>query len=248
MGNDQEQRHDKPRTKGQGTPDCRDCRVCRSAEWGALTDAQWELLSSRRVFRRYPSGAVIHRQGEGCTGVFTVHSGTVALRKTDGMGHSVLLRLVPAGETFGYSDCYAGQDYSSSGEAMEPSGVCFLERKALNSLLAANQELSRRFQEHLIRDYNTAKEAILQQAWLPVRARLAHLLSRLREHFGRREGGEGTAITPPLTRQDMADLLGTRQETIARTLHAMEQDGVLVLRGRTILVPDLGRLEEEHSV
>ena len=217
---------------------CGQCVRRNHNEWNALTPSETEELCQVRVSLSHTAGTVVCLQGEPSTGVYCVVSGTVALRKGDDHGHSVLLRLVPAGETFGYSDCFAGQAWSASAETLENTVLCFIPRRMMNRLLANNAELSRRFQTHLVRDYNSAKEAILQQAWRPVRSRLAHLLLRLKDHFGRvGEHGE-ISLTPPLTRQDMADLLGTRQETIARTLHAMADDGVVRLRGRTVVVPD----------
>ncbi|MDH4248081.1 MAG: Crp/Fnr family transcriptional regulator [Deltaproteobacteria bacterium] len=224
---------------------CHDCMRRSHNEWNALTSAETAELCQARVPLRHGAGAMVCHQGEPSTGVYCVVSGTVALRKGDDHGHSVLLRLVPAGETFGYSDCFAGQHWSASAETMETTELCFIPRRVMNRLLANNVELSRRFQTHLVRDYNSAKETILQQAWLPVRARLAHLLMRLKDHFGRMEKDGTIHVTPPLTRQDMADLLGTRQETIARTLHAMAKDGVLRVRGRTVILTDLRVLQGE---
>ena len=224
---------------------CLACVKRADNEWSALTSGEVHELCQARVPLRHAAGTVVYHQGEPSTGVFCVVSGTVALRKGDDHGHSVLLRLVPAGETFGYSECFAELAWSSSAETMEEAELCFIPRRILNRLLSNNVELSRRFQTHLVRDYNSAKEAILQQAWLPVRARLAHLLMRLKDHFGRLDQSGDVSITPPLTRQDIADLLGTRQETIARTLHAMADEGVLRLRGRTVVVPDLRVLQEE---
>lgn len=225
--------------------DCLTCDVRRNNEWCVLTDEEVALLNEGKVSATYNSGEVIYLQGNPCTGIYSLVQGTVGLRQADEQGHSAMVRLVHDGETFGYADCMGGCGYTASAEALTTCLVCYIDRATLSRLLDSNAELGRRFQEQIVREYNMAKEYILRQAWRPVRTRLAHLLLHLKDSYGVADDAGAIVLTPPLTRQDMADLLCTRPETIARTIHALEHDGVLQTSGRTVTIPDLDNLLNE---
>ena len=52
----------------------------------------------------------------------------------------------------------------------------------------------------------------------------------------------------PLSRKDVAAVLGARRESIARAIRALEDDGVATFRGRAVRVPDLDTLLDEIDV
>ncbi|MCB1153632.1 winged helix-turn-helix domain-containing protein, partial [bacterium] len=52
-------------------------------------------------------------------------------------------------------------------------------------------------------------------------------------------------IELPMSRQDIADMVGARPETIARTIRSLQDDGVATFKGREVMVPDLDALLDE---
>ena len=76
---------------------------------------------------------------------------------------------------------------------------------------------------------------VREMTTLRVGARLAITLMRLVRQCGR-QTAEGVLITHPLTRQELADLVGTTLYTVSRTLSQWETDGVLESRKRHLLI------------
>lgn len=130
-------------------------------------------------------------------------------------------------------------------EALEPCTICFIETPSLCRLLDHNPTLGFKFLEHLAHDLANAEETILQNVSLPVRTRLAHLLLTLKDRYGSVDDAGTLVISLPMRRQDIADLLGTRAETIARTIRTLEQDQVASFSGRRVMIPDLDNLLDE---
>jgi CRP-like cAMP-binding protein len=94
----------------------------------------------------------------------------------------------------------------------------------------------------------SAEDSLLQHSTLPIRTRLAHLLLTLKHRYGFVDEDGTTIIRQPMQRQDMAALLGTRPETLARAFQSMRQDGILKSSGRNVIIPDLdGLLDEIRS-
>jgi CRP/FNR family transcriptional regulator len=225
--------------------DCRRCPIARTAEWKSLSSQELERLNAARIVFNFRPGQVIYRHGDLCRGIYCISSGTVALRKVNVQGRSVVVRLAHRGETLGYSDYFGQGEYSVNAEALEASQLCFLERKAVHHLLEQNPNLGLGFLAHLARDLKMVEESILQNRSYPVRVRLAHLLLALKDRYASEQHNGSCTLSLPMTRQDLAAVLGTRPETIARTVNAMRGDSVAFFSGRTVRIPSLKTLIHE---
>lgn len=224
---------------------CFGCAGRPQSEWGLLEGADLALLNQVKTCNLYLPGQTIFYQGNPCLGLYCVESGTVAIRKADGEGNSVIVRLAHAGDTLGYRAYFAGEAYRASADALQPSRVCFIDKHAVQSFLARNTALVTAFLQRLARDLEEAEEAKLHAAALPVRARLAHLIAGLRDRFGTPDSNGGYVIDLPLSRQDMAAMIGTRPETVARAVRGLETDGMAFFKGRRVEVTNPQRLLDE---
>ena len=80
--------------------------------------------------------------------------------------------------------------------------------------------------------------------WL-IHSGVAHLLLTLKFRYGEADNDGTIKIDLPMQRQELAALLATRPETLARAFKAMKTDGVLSSSGRIITIPDLDNLLDE---
>ena len=64
----------------------------------------------------------------------------------------------------------------------------------------------------------------------------------MKDRFGRVEDNGDITIDLPLSRQDIAVMLGTRPETIARAVRSLEDNAIAKFTGRVVSVPDLDAL------
>jgi len=232
----------------QGThprTNCFSCRGRAQSEWCALDHGDVALLNDCKASNVYQPGQTIFTQGAACLGVFCVETGAVAIRKTDVDGNSVIVRLAHAGATLGYRAFFADAPYRASADALMPSRICFIDKVALRKLLGRNPTVGHSFLRHMARDLEEADEARLHAAALPVRARLAHLLLVLKDRFASSTHDGKLVIELPLSRQDMAAMVGTRPETIARAVRGFQDDRIARFDGRRVEVSDLERLLDE---
>ena len=225
--------------------DCFSCQWRDRSQWCVLTHDELHQLSDAKTDHSYQSGQVLFNQGDAFTGLYCVIQGTVALRRTDSRGNTLLVRLCHPGDTIGYRDYFTGSDFSVSAEVVSQATLCFVHRSAFRELLHANPALSSELTRRLAFDADSSEEALLHGATLPVRSRMAHLLLALKDRYATVGSNGNLRLTLPLSRQDIADLLGTRPETVARVIHALEEDGVTRFSGRTVVIPDLDLLLDE---
>jgi len=235
--------------KSATSVNCFTCQARGRTEWCVLTEEELTLVDHGKVCRQYLPGEVIYHQGDECHGIHCIESGLVGIRKIDAGGNEVLLRLSHPGDTMGYRSFLAGNDHNNSAEALEQSVICFVRGSTVRSVLEHNSTLGLRFLKHAARDLDDAEEKILQSTILPVRARFAHLLLVLKDRYGVTGEDGGLVLELPLSRQDMAAMIGIRPETMSRTIRSFEEDNIAQFSGRRVHVARIEDLirELEHS-
>jgi CRP/FNR family transcriptional regulator len=225
--------------------------MMETSEFQVLGEEDREKLNQVKHSLEFNKGEVIFHQGEECNGMYCIRSGTVALRKTDENGNSVLVSLIHSGQTLGIRSYFAKTDYQASAEALTPVTVCHIPPRLLDDLISRNPQLNLQFLRHISLDLDEARKTILTNTSMPVRARMAHLLISLSERYrisdekGEEDGCLKIVLELPMNRHDMAELLATRPETVARTISALSRDGVVRFSGRTATIPDFDLLCSE---
>lgn len=237
-----------PACERHGVPGCSACHGLAHEEWSVLGEEDLRALNRARVRRGYAPGEAIFRQGEPCLGIFCIDSGEVALRKSDEHGGQAIVRLAHAGQTIGYRAYFAGGLYAASAVALSQSSVCFIPSDAVRKLVERDPKLGHRFLARVADELRESEEARLHVTSLSTRARLAHLLLTLKDRIGVADDDGSLRFDLPLSRMDIAALLGARRESIARAIRALEEAGVASFDGRAVRIPDLDALLDEAGV
>ncbi|MBU6298355.1 MAG: Crp/Fnr family transcriptional regulator [Alphaproteobacteria bacterium] len=221
---------------------CVVCHVGRRSDWCELDEAANILLERGRRRREYDSGTVVFAQGEFNKGVYCVSGGTVGIRRFDGDGNSVLLALAYPGDTIGYRSFLTGREHKTSAEALGPAVVCHIDRPTITALLAGNPALGRRFLKRLVGEVEHAHDAMFRQATLSNRDKLICLLLTLVRRHGRQHTDGPQSIDLPVSRRDLASMIGARHETLSRIIGRLESDGIAHFSGRQVTIPNVEAL------
>lgn len=239
MGPDQEQ------SRQDLTPPCLRERIRSNSEWNALTLDELDLFNRNVVCRTYPAGQMIFMQGDPCKGLYLVERGLVAVRKVDDEGQSAIVRLAYQGNTLGYRPFLAKGNHRASAEVIETANICFIDAKTMHGLLISNPQLGVKFLEHTARALGEAEERLFQIAALSVRTRIIHLLVLLRDRYGTTTSDGTLFVELPMTRRDLAEMIGARPESVSRALRDIQKEGLLDMSGRTVRVNQVDRLIDE---
>lgn len=237
-------------TPRQRAPNCFTCQVRERTEWCVLTEAEQRLIDSSKVAKNVMPGDVIFHQGDACQGIFCIEDGLIGLRRLDADGNSVLVRLAYPGDTVGYRSFLAGESHRLSAEALKPSTVCYIPQATVKKFLAENPALGLRFLQRSATELDETEEKFLQSTSHDIRTRFAHLLLVMRERFTKSQSNGSVTLELPLSRQDMAAMIGVRPETMSRAIRKFEEEGLAKFSGRTVEVPSvqslLDAIEIEH--
>jgi CRP-like cAMP-binding protein len=181
----------------------------------------WGEASAARTLGR---GETLYRAGEPATTSFEIEAGLVKLAVALPSGRERIVGIDGPGDVVGALTPSA----QTFGETAEALGAAVMVR-ALEPRNAAHAALlARAADAHMARLRHAVEEADL-----PVAARLARTLVRLGERFGQRGEDGRVRITLPLTHDHLAALVGAARETTTATLSELRQRGLLEgTRGR----------------
>ena len=226
-------------------PNCFTCQARERTEWCVLEETELNLINNGKISKNYLPGETVFFEGAPSDGIYCIESGLVGVRKSDADGNSVLLFLATPGDTIGYRSLLAGEEHKSSAEVLEPSTICFIDQSTIRKLLLHNPALGLRFLRRASKDLGEADERILHNVTLSVRARFIHLLLVLVDRYGTKSDDGSMILKLPLSRQDLAAMIGTSPESMSRTIRKLEDDGIARFSGRTVHVPKIDILLNE---
>ena len=217
-------------------------------ELSALTGEDILLLNSRITSRVYQVGETIFMQEDDCKGLYFIEQGLVAVRKVDSEGRTAVVRLAFKGDTLGYRPMLARENHRASADIIKKSTVCFLDTQTILEILHGNPDLGMKFLERTAKALGEVEERFFEVAALNVRIRLVHLLLLLNDRFGRISDDGMLILELPLSRRDMASMIGAQPESVSRTIHDLQKEGLANFSGRNVHVPVYDRLVDELHV
>jgi CRP/FNR family transcriptional regulator len=183
---------------------------------------------------------LIFREGGKPSGIFCMNTGKVKITKMGDEGKEQIVRLARPGDILGYRSLISGEAYSGSAAALEDASICFIPRSTIIALIESSHNFSFELLKLLSHDLKEAEEKMTNLAQKPVRERLAEALLFIKETYGFTEDQQ--TINVNLTREDMANVVGTATETTIRLLSDFKSEGIIELNGRKIKLLDVARL------
>ncbi|WP_113911939.1 Crp/Fnr family transcriptional regulator [Roseovarius dicentrarchi] len=233
---------------------CNGCAFYQGSVWQPANAAGLSAL--KRGFARKDLAAeqALYAQDDENRGVFCVSSGLIAVRTHHSDGTSTLIKLAYPGDIIGYRSFLAGARHKTEARALVPSRVCIVAHRDVSHVIGANPTVLRRIAGRCVTEIDSNHARIIATSVKPNRDRLRDLLLELMERHGHRDG-DRLSMHLPLSRTDLADLIGVRPETMSRLFRQLKDDGTLTVSGREIGMavtapsrpPEAGLLPRRHS-
>lgn len=226
------------------------CHNCSTLDLTCFSILQKEDLAEVnrvKVPNRYKKGQIIFYEGMNPTGVYCVNKGKVKISKIGFDGKEQIVRFVLDGGILGIRALLGDRPYSATATTLEDSVVCFINRETFSEVLTKYPEIRQCMIRLLSRLLEEAEQKITSLAQKPVRERLAESLLTLQQVFLTDNStcdipSEAAAIN--LSREDLANMVGTATETVIRLLSEFKEEGLIAIEGRTISVLNTEELKK----
>lgn len=216
-------------------------RLFRSARvFSGLDDGQLEALAKGAMRRPLKRGEHVWRAGDAAVAFTVIASGIVKIVRANGDGTQAIVALFGPHETIGdvaamERGCYPADAVVASNTA-ELVGI---PSAAVFELCAGNSELCDSLNHRLLEHTHALETKIRVMTAGPVPSRLATLFVHLAERFGDELEDGATFIPVPLSRSDLACLVGARLETTIRAISGWQKSGILETSENGFTVRDM---------
>ena len=190
-------------------------------------------LSENRKRRVYKKKNNIFLEGDVPIAIYYIVSGKVKTYKTNREGKEYITGLHGPGDFIGYIDQLKGKSFSESAMAMEDSDVSIIPKQDFLLLIYNNRDVSSQFMKILSDNITEMEEQLLHLAYNSVRQRVAEALLVLRK---KAEDQNEDPNTLYISREDLANMVGTAPESVIRTLSDYKEERIIEIKSSKILV------------
>jgi CRP-like cAMP-binding protein len=185
----------------------------------------------------FDKGETVYQAGDEGGTLFVLYTGRVKLFRLNASGKEQVLRLVEPGEFIGELSLFSSLPLTDNAQALEETTMCVLQGDRLKALMAKYPSIAFKVLDELSRRLEEAENRIEDISLSSVTKRVVGALLELSE--------AKQDIVLPMTKGDLASQLGMTQETLSRKLAALQEEGLILLKGhRNIIIKDKAALEQ----
>lgn len=200
--------------------------------FASVSDEDLQQVASHLIERRFPRNTTIVEEGLAGDYMYVIREGRVKVTKLSEDGREKILEFLDAGSFFGEMALLDRAPRIASVKTLKPVRLLALSRSDFLNLLRKSPDLTLSVIQELCKRLRTVDDQASALSFQRVKDRTKGLLERL----ARDPHEEGGRVTPPLTHQQMADMIGTSRETVTRVVKELKQEGWLRQEGKRYLV------------
>ncbi len=201
-----------------------------------------ELLDRGR-FRDLPKGEVLFFEGDDCTHLYIVARGSIKIAKTLESGKELIIDILGPGEALGEVALIDGLPFPATASAHEDARLFVLSRTDYLALLEEHPSIALSTIRDLAFRLRNINRRMKEVSGGNVEYRISHLLLSLSNRLGQSDG-ENIHIRFALSRQEIADAVGTSLETAIRVMSRWRKERIVDTTNDGFVVYDLNRLME----
>ncbi len=200
-----------------------------------------EELSERSRTRKFKKKQNVYTEGDSPSNVYLIKSGSVRTFMIYEDGRQITTGIFKSGDFFGYDTVLLDEPFSDSAETFEPSDIFVISKEDFNTLIYKDRGISKRFIGLLSGNVKLKQDQLIKLAYNSVRKRVADALVNLAEKFGDPLSDFVTIIS---SRDNMAAMVGTSNETISRTLSDFKDELLITKDGSSINILSIEKLRK----
>ena len=220
-------------TKDLPSLNCANCLKKEFSAFSNLDSATLSEVSEVKTCAFFKKGQIMMHEGSRPNGVYCIHSGKAKMFKLGTEGKEQIIRFAKDGDLIGYRALLSDEQLSASIQVLEDTHACFIPRTEIFKVLEENPKFSLDIMKMACHELGEAGRLITNLAQKTVRERLAEVLLLLQSTFG---VDEENNLDVSLTREEIANMVGTATESVIRLLSEFKEDQYIHLKGRKIKI------------
>jgi len=205
-----------------------------------------EAFAPLFVTKTVDKGTYLFWENEEGDEMYLIRSGVVEIFRSD-EDREIILAIFNAGDFFGEMALLGEErNRSASARTLAKTTLYAVKREHFQELLSGNMTIYFKILNAVMERLRAANEMISDLTITHARTRIARLLLRLSEKRDKSSGE--VSLGMKLTHQQLANMTGTVRETVTKVLSEMQNEGLIRIVNREIIICELNRLKKTSGL
>lgn len=206
---------DRPKT-------CDLCEVRERLICADLSPREFAHVEKTMARRHVAKNKTLMVEGEPNQSLYIIVDGSFRLSKMLEDGRRQVTGFLFKGDFIGVRSTDSS---AYTAEALEDASVCYFPHRYLDEIAIDAPGVKDRLIARGQTEYHKAQDHIVLLGKKTAEERVISFIDLIARNIGSNDGPSRRRVPLPMPRQDIADYLGLRLETLSRTLAALKQDG-----------------------
>lgn len=201
------------------------------------SDPTQEWFLSHCHIHKYPAKSTLIHAGEKAETLYFIVKGSVAVLIKDEEGKEMILSYLNQGDFIGELGLFEESENPTRSAWVRAKTACEVAEisyKKFRQLIQVNPEILLRLSGQMARRLQTTSQKVGNLAFLDVTGRIAQTLLNLARQPDAMTHPDGMQIR--ITRQEIGRIVGCSREMAGRVLKNLEEQGLISVSGKTIVV------------
>ncbi|WP_299000491.1 Crp/Fnr family transcriptional regulator [uncultured Tenacibaculum sp.] len=220
---------------------CEQCIIREFNSLKTLTKDELIRITGCKTSKTVKKGEVLFDEGEYINGVFCIKDGVCKVSKMSDNGRDQIIHLIQKGDILGERSLINNEASNLKAIAINDMEVCFIPKDEIIRDLENNPHFSLDLLRKMANSLKKADDVIVDMAQKTVKQRLAATLLFLEAKFEKNDNG---SIKVNLSREDIANIIGTATESAIRLLSEFKKKKMIDLQGKEIVILDVKALKD----
>ncbi|HEU5078446.1 MAG TPA: Crp/Fnr family transcriptional regulator [Opitutaceae bacterium] len=204
-----------------------------------LPPADLEEIAKFSLMRNVAKGAYLFREGDRSEGFYVVQRGAINVHRVSANGKEQVIYIFRAGESLAEASLAGERGYPANARAIEPSSLIVVPKAPFLELIGRRPELG-------LRMLGSMSQHLRVLVGLVEDLTLKDVETRLLNWVLKRCANDATGavdVELGMAKRVLAGQLAATSETLSRTFAKLRDENLMDVRGSTVHVPDIARLQ-----
>ena len=198
-------------------------------------------LSNDRRIKSFKKKEMIFSEGSSPNFLYFLSKGKVKTFKSHEYGKEFITNLYKEGDFFGYIALLEDLPFVENAEALEDSEVLLIPKEDFYTLIYNNAAVMKKFIKMLSDNIIEKENQLVNLAYSSVRKRVANALVTLFDRYNQKPDEK---FNISISREDLANIVGTATESLIRTLSDFKEEKLIEVKSSNITITNYDKLKK----
>jgi CRP-like cAMP-binding protein len=216
---------------------CHDCPD-KSCATTLLNDSETDIIFNNRYINQVKKRTNILIEGSPISHIIYLRSGLAKEYIIRPDNHEQILQIIKPHSYLGLTSLFGDKVNHYSYEALTDLNLCYIDLDVFRNLIRNNGNFAFEILTSVGRDSLNNFHRFINQNHKKIYGRIADILIYFSKIIF-----SSNKFQIPLTRQELAEMVGTSRESAGRVIAKFSSEGIISLSGKNIIIDDIKKLE-----